>query len=709
MAKTQLYAREGVAFDETVAVRDTNGNAVDLTGFALSLAMFQQAGGSAEFTLTTGVTADAQGLHIVEGGLRIVIDKATLEGVDDDTGEFDLFGDLLGDAAGGTAYSFVTDVRLNCTVPGKDFRGATYQVTLDALAADVIAEVQEAGDAKIALATAQADRAAAARDDALESAAELLSAWDEDTTALAAPLDRLVDKIELFGPNTDRLRVSLVREQEGEFQIVVSDDFINDEVGSFKILGPDYETLPGSKIPFAPIDPLSALPSGDSNGANATNLWGFLTLKEDAAFVIGSVTQYTTDAQGRINRRNIHSLLPAQVRQYHADLEKMGEVIEVGGNKAFTDSWSAIEDILGGPLADRDNPNQFLRPTRAAPNHQIGLLVDPANIEEVSLHLPDYVHLFSRVKHGVVFTHSAGAGRSIIEAHGNSFIYDCVIRNDIATASATSAPYGVHSDGFHLIMTADALGRYNLYATGGLIGCQLIIGPNADVQVSGNGIGVNNTRIVKDCDLYCENPSYNGLIIAANNGSGAFGGGRMIIDNVTDRTGRSVPAVGVQTKNNTTNPAFLEVKNSPTIERVSLAPAGTPYAGKWKLLGNTCPRVVSTIPGDTMGADFALTGGPPQAIIGATHTLSAIDGVATRRTTSSSSVTITVPPHAVSPFRVGQRFEIERGGTGGVTIAAGSGVTVNSPGGLQSIASRYSKAWLEKVAPDTWTLTGDLA
>ena len=103
MAKTQLYAREGVAFDETVAVRDTNGNAVNLTGFALSLAMFQQAGGSAEFTLTTGVTADAQGLHIVEGGLRIVIDKATLEGVDDDTGDFNLFGDLLGDPAGGTA------------------------------------------------------------------------------------------------------------------------------------------------------------------------------------------------------------------------------------------------------------------------------------------------------------------------------------------------------------------------------------------------------------------------------------------------------------------------------------------------------------------------------------------------------------------------------------------------------------------------------
>ena len=100
MKKTQLYAREGVAFDETVRVRDTNGQNIDLTGYSLTLEMFREIGDSPVFTLATDAAAGAQGLHIVEGGLRVIIDKATLNGIADDTGEFDLFGDLRGDEPG---------------------------------------------------------------------------------------------------------------------------------------------------------------------------------------------------------------------------------------------------------------------------------------------------------------------------------------------------------------------------------------------------------------------------------------------------------------------------------------------------------------------------------------------------------------------------------------------------------------------------------
>ena len=143
MTKTQLYARESVAFDETVAVRDAAGNPIDLTGYALTLAMFVDPDdASPQFTLATGAEADAQGLHIIEGGLRIIIDKTTLEGVDDETGEFDLFGDLLGDDEGGTDYRFIADVRLNVTVAGRDFQGATFQVVLDAVTAAKKAELQ---------------------------------------------------------------------------------------------------------------------------------------------------------------------------------------------------------------------------------------------------------------------------------------------------------------------------------------------------------------------------------------------------------------------------------------------------------------------------------------------------------------------------------------------------------------------------------------
>ncbi len=194
MTKTTLYAREGVAFDETVSVKDSGGNPVDLTGFALSLALYLEAGSSPEFTLATGVAADAQGLHIVEGGLRIVIDKATLEGVDDDTGEFELFGDLLGDAEGGTDYRFLTDVMLNCTAPGRDFRGATFQITLDAVAASVIEEIEAAGQAKVDLATTQANAAA--------GWAAQLSPMANPATA-SAVFANVVGQPRLFGADVD--------------------------------------------------------------------------------------------------------------------------------------------------------------------------------------------------------------------------------------------------------------------------------------------------------------------------------------------------------------------------------------------------------------------------------------------------------------------------------------------------------------------------
>lgn len=171
--KTQMYAREGVAFDETVRVRDTDGNDVDLTGFRLSLAMFLNAGSAAEFTLASGVSPGAQGLHVVEGGLRIVIYKETLEGIDDDTGEFVLFGDLLGDAAGGTDYRFIADVRLTTTVPGRDFAGATFQITLDAVSNARLAEIEAAGQAKVDAAQALVDEAEEYRDVAVAAGAAL--------------------------------------------------------------------------------------------------------------------------------------------------------------------------------------------------------------------------------------------------------------------------------------------------------------------------------------------------------------------------------------------------------------------------------------------------------------------------------------------------------------------------------------------------------
>lgn len=71
----------------------------------------------------------------------------------------------------------------------------------------------------------------------------------------------------------------------------------------------------------------------------------------------------------------------------------------------------------------------------------------------------------------------------------------------------------------------------------------------------------------------------------------------------------------------------------------------------------------------------------------------------------AADITITVP----SGLGGSEPLVIERTGAGAVTFAAGSGVTINSRDGLQSIASQYGAATLVPKGNDTYTLIGDLA
>ncbi|HYG24440.1 MAG TPA: hypothetical protein VEH04_16805 [Verrucomicrobiae bacterium] len=74
--------------------------------------------------------------------------------------------------------------------------------------------------------------------------------------------------------------------------------------------------------------------------------------------------------------------------------------------------------------------------------------------------------------------------------------------------------------------------------------------------------------------------------------------------------------------------------------------------------------------------------------------------------TNASAVTITVPQQSSVAWPVGTEIMIEQNGTGQVTVAAGSGATVNTSSTLKSRA-RYSVIGLKRVSTDVWTLTGD--
>lgn len=93
----------------------------------------------------------------------------------------------------------------------------------------------------------------------------------------------------------------------------------------------------------------------------------------------------------------------------------------------------------------------------------------------------------------------------------------------------------------------------------------------------------------------------------------------------------------------------------------------------------------------------------------ANYTLVLGDAGKTVEMNLGSDLTLTVPPNSSVAFPVGTIIEVARYGSGGVTIAAGSGVTIRSRGGLLTIGNRYGAVSLRKRATDEWVLVGDLA
>jgi hypothetical protein len=76
--------------------------------------------------------------------------------------------------------------------------------------------------------------------------------------------------------------------------------------------------------------------------------------------------------------------------------------------------------------------------------------------------------------------------------------------------------------------------------------------------------------------------------------------------------------------------------------------------------------------------------------------------------TNAGAVAFTIPNLA---FPIGTTLEFEQAGLGIVTVSpvGGSGVVINSRGGIFTTAGQFAVAALKKVGATTWTLTGDLA
>lgn len=94
---------------------------------------------------------------------------------------------------------------------------------------------------------------------------------------------------------------------------------------------------------------------------------------------------------------------------------------------------------------------------------------------------------------------------------------------------------------------------------------------------------------------------------------------------------------------------------------------------------------------------------------GTTYTFALTDSGAYVRLSNAAAITATVPAHTEVAFEAGTQIDLIQAGAGKLTIAAGSGVTINSANGNKSLSARYAGATLIQTATqDTWDLIGGL-
>jgi hypothetical protein len=74
--------------------------------------------------------------------------------------------------------------------------------------------------------------------------------------------------------------------------------------------------------------------------------------------------------------------------------------------------------------------------------------------------------------------------------------------------------------------------------------------------------------------------------------------------------------------------------------------------------------------------------------------------------TFSVATVVTVPPNSSVAFGIPTSIDIIRTGTGLVSFAAGTGVTINSKNGIVSLNDQWAGATLVKTGTNTWDLVG---
>ncbi|QNI34543.1 hypothetical protein H7849_11970 [Alloacidobacterium dinghuense] len=102
--------------------------------------------------------------------------------------------------------------------------------------------------------------------------------------------------------------------------------------------------------------------------------------------------------------------------------------------------------------------------------------------------------------------------------------------------------------------------------------------------------------------------------------------------------------------------------------------------------------------------------GPVDAQTGTSYTLQLSDapnGLGTVTMNNAANNTVTVPPNSSVNYPVGTVLEFVQLGAGQTALAAGAGVTINTPTSL-SCRAQYSTIAIKQIATNVWVAEGDL-
>lgn len=112
----RIQIREAVGFSGVLPIVDDDGNIVDITDWEFALTLTRQAG-TVDITVEMAADANSDGFWVLEGAagqLQMIIPPGDFTGIDDTTGLFELFGDLLATRPTGD-FELVDDLTLVVT------------------------------------------------------------------------------------------------------------------------------------------------------------------------------------------------------------------------------------------------------------------------------------------------------------------------------------------------------------------------------------------------------------------------------------------------------------------------------------------------------------------------------------------------------------------------------------------------------------------